>query len=150
MTPEMLKRYRFHAEWSGSWVGHNAESAIKLARAESAIEDMIGEGLARYCVEDEDMDPADCFENEKDIEAIRSGANLWIQIALETRPEPCDCERDPEDCRCGGWEMRANLGGIAVLGWRDPYIRTVKAELASEVLASLEAPRVARVGGDNA
>lgn len=143
IDPELRKAFRFHLE-HGGWCDPpgRAACALAAARAEAAFLRDEADGLARFRIEDEDMDPADSFEDERDIEAVRSGKVAWVCAILETRDTPCGCPHceagNATECRDGkGWRRAPgdSLGGISC-DWRDVadpprgYLRVVRAEMA--------------------
>lgn len=124
--------FKFHSAHGGGIVGETAIGAIRSARAELRAKFLKDAGLLRYQMQPEETDPEDCFSDQRDIDAIRSGRHIWVSIWLETRDAICAKECDPEYCRCRGWQSVASLGGIDALGYSDPYLRVVRAELAIE------------------
>jgi hypothetical protein len=117
-------RYRWHREHSSTIVGEHAVSAIALARAEIRAEQ---EGLEfRWENELESYEDVYGDEPEPGVEY------LWCGVYAE----------ETED------ELLASLGFIGVRSPafaygvpRDPYIRTVQAELALEALDRLDEER---------
>lgn len=71
--------------------------------------------------EPEDLDPADSFDRQEDIDAVRSGKWLWLYAYVDV-----------------DGEHGASLGGITLTGWSDPYKRVIEAQLFSEVINTIE------------
>lgn len=126
--------FKFHSAHGGGIVGKTAIGAIRSARAELRAEHLKDAGLLRYRIEDEDAPPEDHFSDKRDIDAIRSGKHLWIWMGLQVRDAMCDRECDPDECRCRSprWDTVASIGGVTALGYSDPYLRVLRAELAIE------------------
>jgi hypothetical protein len=119
MTNELIARYRFMREHAGGWVGHNAEQALALARAEATLEQAVDAGAARIDWEDDDLPYDHGFFSDEEV-AAKFESNEW------TGPFVCLLYVDDE--------VVASLSGIVVGQWgtNDPYCRVVAAELASE------------------
>lgn len=130
MDARLREAFRFFLAHAGyATPPGRAMCALRLARAELRAADLNEDGMLRYVVEPEVMDPADSFEDKRDIDAIRSGALEWEAFALEVRTDhPCD---HPGCDGCAGWEVRAAVGGVAYKRG-DGYDRVIKAELALE------------------
>ncbi len=124
-------RFRFFSAHGGGRVGHTAESALSLARAEELLETAVDLGVASVDWVDDDMpyDPGDADTPEDAARYFESGA--W------TGPYGCivrvfdSVEYSGE--RTG--DALQSLYGIVVgpRGTEDPYCRLVAAELASEL-----------------
>lgn len=118
MTKQLMEAIAFFRKHAGGIVGQNLLNAFTLAKAEQ-------EANARgWHVEweDEDLDPADCFDRQEDIDAVRSGKWLWLYAYVDKG------NNDDND-------RGASCGAISVTGWSDPYIRVMEAELYSETLS---------------
>jgi len=62
MTNSLVMAYKFFRRNAGGWVGHNAENAIRLARAEAWMETM---GVEYSIVPDENSDLSWMTERER-------------------------------------------------------------------------------------
>lgn len=140
-TKAFLERYRWHRQHGGGVVGENAAQAWRAAKAEERFAELEALGLVRFRVEPEDIDPADVFEDERDIAKVRSGEWEWVYVVLQVRENgPCkkcdELERAPwsviENCDHHGWEPAASVGAVSLLSMNDPYLRVLKAELMQE------------------
>ncbi len=117
---DLYRRFKWFKEHAGYVVGRCADCALSLARAEQWADEQEDEGLLRVRWEDDPF--ADMIE----------GAREVYCALLETRDGGCACDDGPFADRCNHWTVRESLGGIA-----DPdrdYARTIRAELASEML----------------
>lgn len=106
-SADLVRRFRFFHEHGASWVGHAAEQAISLARAE---------------IEGETRGLFVGFENEGepwDGEGPAPNYLLCAYVAHEDEPK----------------EWLASLGMVGVDDMSDPYLRVVGAELMAEALA---------------
>lgn len=119
MNTELATRYAWFREHGGGWVGHSAEQAIALARAEMRAQDRL------VCVwrdEDEEWDgdcdpPAVCLWGA----VYRSEDVDDYSHRVLTRDAPL-----------------ASLGMVGVDSLNDPYLRVCAAELFAEALHALD------------
>lgn len=117
MDTNTLKAWRFFREHAGGWVGHNAETALALARAEALLEDAEDAGVATVeWVYDPEPYEHGFYTNEQ----VRAffDSNEW------TGPFGCTLQVNGEGVEA--------LWGIVVgpRGIDDPYCRVIQAELA--------------------
>ncbi len=103
--------YDFFRANAGGWVGHSAEIAVSLARAEQRAED---EGLTIEWEDELDSWDGDC-----------PPPAVHVQAA----------------CMSPDGECLASLGSIGLNSMRDPYVRVVEAELYSEALERIDEER---------
>jgi hypothetical protein len=111
MDTTLLNSYRFFREHAGYIVGHSAESALSLARAEllAASRGMRFEWSAE--------DWPETTATDEQIARIDAGETVYLYCLA----------------RLDG-EIVGSLGGIEVYNSGDPYCRVVEAELALEAL----------------
>lgn len=108
MDADLVRRYRFFRDWT-SWVGHSAEQALALARAEKKGEER---GLA-YRMVDED----EAWDGETPA-PDHLLCVFVIDEADDTKP-------------------LASIGMVGVDSLSDPYLRVVGAELMAEVFSGI-------------
>jgi hypothetical protein len=106
--PARTKRYLFFRRHAVGGVGHNAVTAMRLARAEERAEDL---GLSVQWTEEDHLWDGDCPAPE---------IHVW------------GCVRHPQT-----GATLASLGGVGLTSWRDPYVRVVEAELLLEAIEAL-------------
>jgi hypothetical protein len=116
----LVERYRFFREYAGGWVGHSAEVALRLARAEMRAESL---DLGVY-YEDDDL--------EWDGEGPAPKHLLWIAVYRKG-----DVDRKNYRMHINAVPL-ASLGSVGVDDLRDPYLRVVAAELYVEALDALD------------
>jgi len=105
----LLARFTFFRENAGGWIGHAAEMAIRLARAELRADAL---GLeVRFADEDLPWD-GDC-------PAPKIHVRAWVEDA--------------------SGRQRAHLGSIGLESWGDSYVRVVSAELLADALDEIDA-----------
>lgn len=136
MDSQLVKRYRFFREHAGGWVGHSAETALDLARAEALLEDATDLGVAAVQWVDDDTPYDTDLYTDEEIRA-KFESNEW------TGPYGCIvsvyAESDDASDTLAHLDRVAaderSLWGIVVGQWgtNDPYCRVVAAELASEL-----------------
>jgi hypothetical protein len=103
-----LARFTFFRENAGGWVGHAAETAIRLARAEVRADAL---GLeVRFADEDLPWD-GDCPAPSIHVYA-------WVEDQSGRK--------------------RAHLGLIGLESWNDSYVRVVSAELLADALDEID------------
>ena len=125
---ELISAYRFFREHAGYRVGHSAETAMALARAELRARD-----LSLIFMWEDESEPWD-----GDVPLAPTDLLEWA--ACYEPKEGRDYSRgyfDRKDCG----RILASLGMVATTGYSDPYRRVVEAELASEALDTLDAER---------
>lgn len=148
-SKELREAFRFHLEHDGYCTPPGrAACALKTAKAMLRAEYLEGEGLARWIVQEGDHDHLDEKdpEDKRTLDMIRHGSLTSFWVCLERR-DNASCDHDPDSGRCSrscGWTPAASVGGVFCTGWRDPYLRVVKGELATE--AGLEDPDASPVG----
>ena len=116
---DLRKPFKFFHEYAGYCVGHKAEGAISLARAERARLEAEDEGVASIEWVD-DPEPYDHgFLSDEEV-AAKFESNEW------TGPYGCVLRV--------GDDVVASLWGIVLGQWgtNDPYARVVEAELSEE------------------
>lgn len=126
MDTRTIEAYRFMRENAGYVVGHRAQGALQLARAEVLLHDAQDADVASVEWLD-DVEPYEHGYYSDEEVAAKFESNEWVG--------PFGCV-----VKVGG-EHVASLWGIVVgqAGTRDPYCRVVEAELASEVEDELRA-----------
>lgn len=123
MTTSLRDRYRFFRKHAGGLVGHSAEGALALARAEEKAERV---GLT-VVWEWEDI-PWDGDESEKPPE-------YWL-CGLVYKSE--DVDEYHGTVRNKRATSYACLGGVGVDSMRDSYLRVCAAEMYSEALREID------------
>lgn len=131
------ERYDFFRANGGGIVGHDAERALDLARAEELLDEAEDVDAARFTWHD-DPDPYDPGTETTREEAARLfESNTW------TGPYGADLTigDDPATRPHGRPWSAASLWGIVLgpKGIGDPYARVVRAELADELADELRA-----------
>ena len=124
MTADLSERWRFFLAHAGYVVGRRAAGALELARAEEVLDRAECLDVASFDLLDDDFpyDPGDVCTEEEAREKFES--NEWTGPYVAT---------------VAIGDERASLAGIVVgpAAQDDPYIRVVRAELASELLDEL-------------
>lgn len=116
MSPELIAAYRWHREHSTTQVGHSAEQALTLARAEL-------QGKAR-AIEIDWVDECEPWDGECEAPPI-------IAACVAYHPT----KRWADGTRI----IIGSLGMVGLLSWSDDYVRTVAAEVTCQGLAYLDA-----------
>lgn len=131
------QRYDFFREHAGGWVGHNAETALSLARAEELLDEAEDVDAARFeWVDDEEpYDPGNVDTAEQVARYFESGRWTGPYGAVLTIGD------DPATRPHGRPWSLTSLWGIVLgsQGIGDPYTRVVRAELAAELADELRA-----------
>ena len=120
MDADLLRRYRFHREHNGGWVGHDAEVALRAARVEILLDEAIDLGLAEVAWEWDD-EPYDCGDDDPEWVARQFESNAW------TGPFGCVLTLNGE--------VLTSVWGVVVgpRGTDDPYCRVTVSDLALEI-----------------
>ncbi len=123
-TTGLRRRFRFFHANAGGWVGHSAETALQLARAEALLDEAEDADVADfgYVYDDDPYDAGDIGEDE---------ARRLFADGAWTGPYGAVLRI--------GADVHGSLWGI-VFGpqdTNDPYARVVRAELASEACEAL-------------
>jgi hypothetical protein len=120
----LIERYRFFRAHAGSWVGHSAEQALDLARAEETAERV---GLMVVWEYETDFAWEACHEGE-------TPPGEWL-CGLVYKTEDVDQYQGTARRHAHSY---ACLGGVGVDSMRDPYLRVCSAELLSEALREID------------
>jgi hypothetical protein len=123
MDRDLLSRYRFF-RGRGWRVGHDAEDALALARAEKRAKEL---GLSVSWEDEIDPWDGDC------------PAPAILVCGLVYAPDETDRNGSPLVHYSLRPHVLASLGMVGLNSWRDSYVRVVEACLFSEALDALDA-----------
>jgi hypothetical protein len=118
ITSSLRNSYRFFHN-GGGLVGHRAQGAIALARAELTARDKVADGEWRYR-----------WEPDSDVDASWMDSHT-LQDYNSGTFEVMGCILEKKCAQCGSWETLDSLWGICVYP-DDDYQRQIEGELALE------------------
>lgn len=125
----LREAWRFHAEQSSTIVGERAAQALRLARAELWLLDLVNSDRARVTIdgESEKLDDCACGKCGPNRDGTRD-YQAWSMLV-----EVLDTDGDTISTASLGMIDVGDTGGTVPDCRSWPYLRTVRAELASEL-----------------